>query len=67
MAVYRFSAFLLVLGVFLGSALWWVTLSVLVGLLKEKVNKSLMLWVNRLAGAVIAGFGLWFLIKSFLK
>jgi threonine/homoserine/homoserine lactone efflux protein len=65
--VFRYSAFLLVLGVFTGSALWWLTLSVMVSLLREKVNERLMVCVNRLAGVVIAGFGLFMLIKAVIS
>ena len=63
-ATYRFNAFLLVLGVFSGSALWWLSLSAAVSLLREKVNARLMVWVNRLAGAVITGFGAFVLYKT---
>lgn len=62
--IYRYNAFLLVLGVFTGSALWWLTLSAAVSLLREKVNTHIMVWVNRLAGAVITGFGVFVLIKT---
>jgi len=50
---------LLVLGVFLGSALWWLTLSGVVGLLRHRVGAGLLGWVNRVAGIVIAGFGVY--------
>jgi len=63
-STYRFNAFLLVLGVFSGSALWWLSLSAAVSLLREKVNARLMVWVNRLAGAVITGFGAFVLYKT---
>ncbi len=52
------SASLLVLGVFLGSALWWLILSGGFGLFRNKVNPAALRWVNRISGAVIAGFGL---------
>lgn len=52
------SAILLVLGVFLGSSAWWLTLSLLVGLVREKFTPAWMMWVNRLAGVMIFGFGL---------
>jgi threonine/homoserine/homoserine lactone efflux protein len=48
---------LLVLGVFLGSAAWWLFLSSAVGLFRDRFNSSWMLWVNRIAGVIIAGFG----------
>jgi threonine/homoserine/homoserine lactone efflux protein len=63
-AIFRYNAFFLVLGVFTGSALWWLTLSAAVSLLRDKVNARLMTWVNRLAGAAITGFGLFVLIKT---
>jgi threonine/homoserine/homoserine lactone efflux protein len=47
----------IVLGVFLGSASWWLLLSTLVGLLRERFTANWMLWVNRLAGGVICAFG----------
>jgi threonine/homoserine/homoserine lactone efflux protein len=50
-------AALTVLGVFLGSALWWLALSGVVGLFQDRVGQGLLRWVNRISGAVIAGFG----------
>jgi threonine/homoserine/homoserine lactone efflux protein len=52
------SAILLVFGVFLGSSAWWMTLSFLVGLVREKFTPGWMMWVNRFAGLMIFGFGL---------
>ncbi|MFC6724007.1 LysE family translocator [Halobium palmae] len=47
----------LVGGVFLGSALWWLALSTSVSLLRSRFTRSVARRVNQLAGAVIAGFG----------
>ncbi|MEW5938442.1 MAG: LysE family transporter [Chloroflexota bacterium] len=52
------SAATLVAGVFLGSAAWWLTLSLLVGLFRERFTPAWMRWVNRLSGLVILGFGI---------
>jgi threonine/homoserine/homoserine lactone efflux protein len=52
------SAVLLVLGVFLGSALWWLTLSGVVGLFRARFNPHWLRWVNRISGVIITGFGL---------
>jgi threonine/homoserine/homoserine lactone efflux protein len=57
-AGFRASAFVLVLGVFSGSALWWLSLSIGVSLFRRRFSQGLMRWVNRLAGAVIVGFGI---------
>jgi hypothetical protein len=51
------SASVMVLGVFLGSAAWWLTLSFLVGLLRHRFNETWRIWVNRLAGLIIFCFG----------
>jgi threonine/homoserine/homoserine lactone efflux protein len=53
-----FSAGILVLGVFLGSTLWWVILSSGVGLFRKKFDLRALRWVNRISGILIAGFGL---------
>jgi len=53
-----FSATVMVLGVFFGSATWWLTLSTGVSLLREKFTPAWLIWVNRLAGVIIFGFGL---------
>jgi threonine/homoserine/homoserine lactone efflux protein len=50
---------LLVLGVFAGSALWWLTLSTVVGLVKGRLTGSILGWINRISGAVILAFGLY--------
>jgi len=47
----------LVAGVFLGSAFWWLALALGVGLLRTRITPKILIWVNRLAGALIAGFG----------
>ena len=48
----------LILGVLLGSALWWLTLSFGVGLFRSRLGSGTMRWINRISGGVIAVFGL---------
>lgn len=48
----------LVLGVFAGSALWWLTLSLGVGALRAKITRGWMVWINRVSGGILAVFGL---------
>ena len=52
------AAVLLVLGVFVGSAAWWLLLSGGVGLLREKISAGVLRWANRLSGAVLLVFGI---------
>ena len=52
------SAVVLVMGVFLGSTLWWVILSSGVGLFQKRFNLQALQWINRFSGLVLIGFGL---------
>jgi len=51
-------AALLVAGVFLGSALWWLLLSGGVSLLRGRLTPTALGWVNVGSGALILAFGL---------
>jgi len=57
------SAGVLVLGVFIGSALWWLILSGGVGLFRARFNIASMQWVNRISGLIIIGFGVFALLS----
>ena len=50
-------AALLVAGVFLGSATWWVVLTSVVAALRSRVTIPVLTWVNRVSGAAILVFG----------
>jgi threonine/homoserine/homoserine lactone efflux protein len=58
------SAGMLVLGVFAGSALWWLMLSGGVGLFRERFSARELQWVNRFSGVIILGFGLVALLST---
>ena len=51
------TAAILVAGVFLGSASWWLLLSGGVSLLRSKIDSRALEWVNRISGIVITAFG----------
>jgi len=53
------SALLLVLGVFCGSALWWVTLSAGTSIFRKMITARVMRAINYVAGIVIVGFGVY--------
>lgn len=46
-------------GVVLGSMLWWVCLSGGVALARHRLPPGFALWVARLSGLILLGFGLW--------
>ena len=56
-------AVMLVIGVFIGSALWWLTLSTGVSIIRTRLTSTGLLWINRLSGIVIGGFGLLILLN----
>lgn len=49
----------LVIGVFFGSALWWLFLSTIVSFFKYKVTEIHLIWINKLSGLIIISFGVW--------
>jgi threonine/homoserine/homoserine lactone efflux protein len=52
----------LVLGVFLGSAMWWLLLSSGVALLQSRIDSTWMQGINRISGVIIFAFGLYSLV-----
>jgi threonine/homoserine/homoserine lactone efflux protein len=57
------AAAILVLGVFIGSALWWFLLSGGVGLFRAVFDARRLRWVNYLSGIIITGFGVGVLVS----
>ena len=61
------TASMLVVGVFAGSALWWVILSSVAGSLQSRISNAWTQAVNRLSGCLILGFGIysfWILVRE---
>jgi threonine/homoserine/homoserine lactone efflux protein len=52
------AALVMISGVFLGSAAWWLFLSGCVGWLRTRLGPALLVWINRLSGLILIGFGL---------
>jgi threonine/homoserine/homoserine lactone efflux protein len=52
------SSFQVVLGVSIGSAAWWLMLSIGVSLLQKRINTKVLTWVNRISGIIVIIFGL---------
>lgn len=51
------NAVYLIVGIFLGSAMWWFLLSEVITIFRERISLHLMTWINKVAGILIAGFG----------
>ena len=48
----------MVVGVFVGSALWWLVLTGAIGLVRRRLTQRMLRLVNVVAGAALIGFGL---------
>jgi len=48
---------LLVLGVFIGSALWWIALSTIADLIRDLIDVVYQRWINRVSAAILFIFG----------
>lgn len=57
------STLIIVLGVFLGSLLWWLVLCVLVSKARATLSKNSIRTINRISGVVVIGFGVLCLSK----
>jgi threonine/homoserine/homoserine lactone efflux protein len=53
------AASVLVLGVFIGSAVWWLFLSTAASLMRSRIGPAWMRAVNRVSGAIIFAFGVY--------
>ncbi|WP_043948534.1 LysE family translocator [Candidatus Phaeomarinobacter ectocarpi] len=52
------TATLLVAAVFIGSALWWLGVTMTVGLLRHRMTDQTLILINRVSGVLIVSFGL---------
>ncbi|MCO1602535.1 LysE family translocator [Desulfosporosinus nitroreducens] len=52
-----FSSLILVMGVFVGSGLWWLTLSSTVHVLGKRFDTKRLRWINKVSGIIILIFG----------
>jgi hypothetical protein len=54
-------------GVFVGSALWWLILTISVGVFRGKLNDRGLQWVGSIRGGAIVGCGLFALLGGVLR
>src|SRR3954467_12492113 len=57
------AAAILTMGVFIGSALWWVALFIGLTAFRERFNLRVLWWIHRISGAAIAAFGVVLLLS----
>lgn len=56
-------ALITTLGVFIGSAAWWVILSLTASFFREKMSATSSIWLNKLSGSILFVFGAFTLIS----
>ncbi len=54
----------LVAGIFCGSMLWWIVLASAVNHFRDRFGERTMVWMNRIAGVAIGGFGIAAMVLS---
>ena len=58
----RTSPLMLVAGVFAGSAFWWLTLSLGVSSMRNRVTTIIMSWINRVSGFIMIAFAIYLIL-----
>lgn len=65
------ASYIILWGIFLGSALWWFTISTVINIFRKRFRLKQLILLNRIAGAVIIVLGIISmaegLIKAFVK
>ncbi len=62
----NFPIFIMILTVFGGSLLWWLSLISIVTIFKKRIRLRNLLWINRITGVLIVLFALFVMISAFL-
>lgn len=58
---------IITVGVFIGSAIWWLMLSAGTSCFKETMNDAARKWLNRISGIIIFGFGVFALTTALIS
>ncbi len=62
------SVIITIIGVFAGALGWWISLTVLVNIFRNKINLRKLWWINKITGVFVAVFGLGIIISAlFIK
>ena len=64
--VSNFSIVIMIISVFSGSLIWWLSLIGVVTIFKKRIRLRNLLWINRITGVLIVLFALFVMISAFL-
>ncbi|HEY2402913.1 MAG TPA: LysE family transporter [Steroidobacteraceae bacterium] len=56
----------MLVGVFVGSAIWWLMLTTVAGTARGRLSPPFFVAINRVSGALLMGFGLYTLTRLFI-
>ena len=56
----------MLVGVFVGSAIWWLMLTTVAGTARGRLSPPFFVAINRVSGALLMGFGLYTLMRLFI-
>ena len=56
----------LVTGVLFGATLWWTILTTLISVFRNRIRLRNLLWINKISGVLIIGFGIFAFLSLFL-
>jgi threonine/homoserine/homoserine lactone efflux protein len=56
----------MLVGVFVGSAIWWLMLTTVAGTARGRLSPPFFVAINRVSGALLVGFGLYTLMRLFI-
>jgi len=59
------SVIITIIGVFIGAVGWWIGLTVLVNIFRDKINLRKLWWINKITGVFVAIFGLIIIVSAF--
>ena len=58
------AAGILVAGVFVGSAIWWLCLAIGVGVVRHRVDEPVLRWIRRASAGLVIAFGIYTLWRG---
>lgn len=61
-----FSIFVLILSVFSGALLWWLSLVSIISVFKKRIRLRNILWINRITGVFIVLFAIYIILTVFI-
>jgi len=56
-----------IIGVFVGAIGWWISLTALVNIFRDKINLRKLWWINKITGVFVLLFGVIIIVSIFFK